>query len=253
MGLVFWVAVLVLQDGSVGGVVRLGHRPPPPLMHDQDQDPSLPKTILDNSLVLGRGNEIRDALVVVHGVPRRKLPSSLPVTVEIRNAQHEPRVVALLTGQPVRHVNRDSTTHNVHSLATLNREKNDGLHPPSGEATRTFERAELYIPVRCDIHEPWELSRIHVFDHPYFAVTDAQGRFDIQGVPPGTYTVEVHHEWCQPFQATVKVAEGQTARLDVDLATIGGPPPLRWKPYAAGGAAGVAALLAVLILLARRK
>jgi hypothetical protein len=49
------------------------------------------------------------------------------------------------------------------------------------------------VPVKCDIHK-WMRAYAGVMAHPYFAVTGADGSFDLRGVPPGDYTVAVWHE-----------------------------------------------------------
>jgi hypothetical protein len=57
----------------------------------------------------------------------------------------------------------------------------------------TFAREEVAIPVKCNIH-PWMRSYIAVFKHPYFAVTDKNGNFELKNLPPGTYTIKAWHE-----------------------------------------------------------
>jgi len=49
------------------------------------------------------------------------------------------------------------------------------------------------VPFRCDVHR-WMNSFVGVLDHPFFAVTGADGAFSLKGLPPGTYTVEAWHE-----------------------------------------------------------
>jgi hypothetical protein len=60
------------------------------------------------------------------------------------------------------------------------------------DATSRIREAGI-LKVVCDTHA-WMLAYIHVFDHPYFAVTDERGMFSIANVPPGTYTLKAWHE-----------------------------------------------------------
>ena len=57
----------------------------------------------------------------------------------------------------------------------------------------TFPQPEFASHILCNIH-PWMRSYLFVFNNPYFAVTSADGAFDLKNVPPGTYTVEAWQE-----------------------------------------------------------
>ena len=62
-------------------------------------------------------------------------------------------------------------------------------------------------------------ARVHVVDHPFFAVSDVQGRYEIAGLPPGTYTLEAVHEHrrIQPVEFTVVVEADTSQRKDVTV------------------------------------
>ena len=59
--------------------------------------------------------------------------------------------------------------------------------------THVFSTQEVMVPFRCDVHK-WMNAFVGVVDHPFFAVTGADGAFELKGLPPGTYTVEAWHE-----------------------------------------------------------
>jgi uncharacterized protein (DUF2141 family) len=59
--------------------------------------------------------------------------------------------------------------------------------------TRTFDKPEVLVPFRCDVHG-WMNAHAGVVAHPFFAVTKPDGSFEIKGLPPGTYTIEAVHE-----------------------------------------------------------
>lgn len=104
-----------------------------------------------------------------------------------------PNALAIQIGQRLRIRNSDPTFHNVHWKPRLNRTVNFGFTPApaSGERVVAFTHAEFFS-VRCDVH-PWMTSTIGVFEHPFFAVTDTDGRFQITGLPPGRYTLATYH------------------------------------------------------------
>ena len=60
------------------------------------------------------------------------------------------------------------------------------------DLTYTFAKPEMFITFKCDVH-PWMFAWVSVFDGPYYAITDKEGKFVIKNVPPGKYTLEANH------------------------------------------------------------
>ena len=76
--------------------------------------------------------------------------------------------------------------------------------------SHTFSTAEVMVPMKCDVHA-WMNAWIGVVNHPYFAVTGADGTFSLPGLPPGTYAVEAWHEAAGTQSGTVTVTARGTA------------------------------------------
>jgi hypothetical protein len=89
------------------------------------------------------------------------------------------------------------------------------------ELERKFDKAELAIPVKCDVH-PWMQSYLSVLPHPYFAVTGADGSFTIEGVPAGSHEVEAWHEILGTQSGQVTVEAGGAASLSLTFGAAGG-------------------------------
>ena len=84
-------------------------------------------------------------------------------------------------------------------------------------ATRVFESPEpMVVPVTDDIH-PWKRAFVGVMAHPFFSVTDSSGTFEINGVPPGDYTVEAWHEKLGILTQRVTILAGQTTNLQFEF------------------------------------
>ena len=69
------------------------------------------------------------------------------------------------------------------------------------------------MPVKCNIH-PWMRSYINVVEHPFFAVTGADGSFELKGLPPGTYTIEAVHERFKSQEISVTVGASESKKID---------------------------------------
>lgn len=65
--------------------------------------------------------------------------------------------------------------------------------------------------------DPWLRGYVFIFDHPYAAVTDKKGEFVLSNVPPGEYTLNIWHEGLGMQKKTVKVASGETVKLEVEV------------------------------------
>jgi hypothetical protein len=140
-------------------------------------------------------------------------PPAAPVILEQHGCIYQPHVVGLQVGQTLRVVNADQTTHNVHSLSELGNAFNIS-QPRGGEPFQfTMTSEELMLRVTCDVHA-WMNIYVGVVEHPYFAVTAADGTFDIDHVPAGHQRIEVWHERFGPLHAEVDVVAGQTAAMD---------------------------------------
>ena len=61
------------------------------------------------------------------------------------------------------------------------------------KTTHTFDKPEVMVPFKCDVHG-WMNAYVGVLEHPYFAVTDKDGKFSLKTLPAGTYTIEAWHE-----------------------------------------------------------
>ena len=79
-----------------------------------------------------------------------------------------------------------------------------------------FARAEVMVPVKCNVH-PWMKSYIGVLRHPFFAITGADGSFEIKGLPPGDYTIEAWHEKYGAMQQKVTVGAKETKQADFTI------------------------------------
>jgi plastocyanin len=169
-------------------------------------------------VVVGEGGGLANAFVYLKsGVQGDFPPPSEPVVLDQQGCQYVPHVIGIQVGQPLEIVNSDETLHNIHAMGKANKEFNIGQPVKGLKTQRTFDAVEVMVPFKCDVHK-WMNSYAGVLDHPFFAVSGADGSFTIDGVPPGSYTVEVWHEKLGTKEMNVTVAEGATADANFTLA-----------------------------------
>jgi hypothetical protein len=140
-------------------------------------------------------------------------PPTTPVTLDQKGCVYEPHVIGIQANQALSVTNSDPFTHNVHPLPKNNPEDNRSQTAGAAPAEFKFPRQEVMIAVKCNIH-PWMRSYIAVVNHPFFAVSGADGSFSIQGLPPGTYTIEAVHESLGNKEAQVTVGASETGEAN---------------------------------------
>jgi plastocyanin len=145
------------------------------------------------------------------GTLRFPVPSS-PVVLDQQGCRYAPHVFGIQVGQTLEILNSDPTLHNVHAMAASNREFNMGQPQQGIRHTHTFTRPEVLLPFKCDVHG-WMRAYAGVVDHPFHAVSAADGSFELSGLPPGTYTIEAVHETLGRRTQTVTVAERESTTI----------------------------------------
>jgi hypothetical protein len=127
--------------------------------------------------------------------PKLKDPKEKSVTIDQPCCAFVPHCLGMREGQELIVKNSAPVAHNVNY--TGNPRKNPGgnfLLPPNTKKVIDNLKADRFpLQVTCNIH-PWMNARVAVFDHPYFAVTDENGNFEIKDAPAGTYRLKVWHE-----------------------------------------------------------
>ena len=124
--------------------------------------------------------------------------------IDQKDCRYHPHVFGMRVGQPLEIMNSDPTLHNIHALPKGNAEFNNGQPIQGMKMTHTFDKPEVMVPFKCDVHG-WMNAYVGVMSHPYFAVTDKDGKFDLPNLPPGTYTIEAWHEKLGAQTASVTI------------------------------------------------
>jgi hypothetical protein len=115
-------------------------------------------------------------------------PPSTRVVLDAKNCRFVPHVLGVQVGQVLEVVNSDLTLHWVR-----NKQINFALAIPGLRFAHTFTSQEVMMDITDQAH-PWMSAYVGIVNHPFFAVSDKSGRFEIRGLPAGTYLLEAWHE-----------------------------------------------------------
>ena len=159
--------------------------------------------------------DLRRTVVYLETAPAAALESREPVRAQMdqRNETFLPHVLAIDVGTLVAFPNNDITYHNVFSLSKT-RKFDLGRYARGKSKSVRFERPGV-VRIFCDIHSHMS-AFVLVFSHPYYVKAEVDGRYRIDNVPPGTYTVAAWHEGEARETKTVTVPP-QGGDVDLDF------------------------------------
>jgi plastocyanin len=198
----------VAAPGAIRGRVEL--RQPP-----ADHEPR--PNVADLGMHISHGaTDRRRSVVYLDPGPRAAFDArdEPHARMDQRNETFMPHVLAILAGSTVDFPNNDRTYHNVFSLSKT-KTFDLGRYAAGRSKSVRFDKPGI-VRVFCEIHSHMS-AYILVFSHPYFAVTDDQGRYRIENVPPGTYTAIAWNEAMESQSRRITVADGGEADLDFSL------------------------------------
>jgi plastocyanin len=211
------------DTGAIAGQVFYQGPPRRPRMVNMSADAQCLKMhggqpVPSDEFVVGPNNELKWAFVYVEQVSGTYPAPSSPMVLDQEGCTYRPHVFGVMVGQPLEIRNSDPLLHNVHALPKRNKPFNFAQPVQGMTNTYQFDTPEYSPPItiKCDVH-PWMRTYCAVMPHPFFAVTNSQGQYKIQGLPPGTYTVKVWHEKLGTQTQTVTVQAGQTATVNFTL------------------------------------
>lgn len=178
--------------------------------------------IPDESVVASNGG-LANVFIYLAKAPKQvPPPSSEPVIFDQKSCIFLPHAVIVQTGQPLMILNADAALHNTHTFPKRNTDFNQGVQPNDRSGVKlVYARAESQpIQVKCDVH-PWMIAYHLPLDHPYAAVSAADGSFEIKNLPAGKHEFKVWHEKGGELQKslTVIIKPDAVTEQDISVAT----------------------------------
>jgi len=166
----------------------------------------------EEAVVNGNGT-LNWVLVYVKEAPGKFPVPAQAVTLDQRGCQYHPHVFGIMAGQDLKILNSDGTLHNIHALPKINAEFNIGQPFQKMETLKKFDKAEMPVRFKCDVHK-WMGAYCGVFTHPFYAATNDQGTYEIKNLPPGNYVIEAWQEKYGAQTQNVTVSGSETKTVD---------------------------------------
>ncbi len=179
--------------GSVSGKITYSGKAPSKKAIKVTQDVAVcgKHAIFDEGLIVGKGRGLVNAVVAIEGVAGAAV-SKKDLLLDQHECVFKPHVMATTRGSKLVVQNSDPILNTPH--AYMGRRTLFNVAQPFEGMKYSYKlKKSGVVRMACDVHD-WESAYVLVFDHPYFAVTGADGSFHIPDVPAGSYTVRVWHE-----------------------------------------------------------
>ena len=153
----------------------------------------------DESVVVGEGSALKNTIVYLMDISSGEgfaKDAKVKYQIDQKGCQFNPHVRLLPVGQRLTMLNPDKIMHNVHIFSKKNPAYNKS-QPGSRRRmpVKAVKKAEGPVAVKCDVHG-WMKAWIAYIPHPYFAVSDENGKYKLENVPPGAYKLGYWHEAC---------------------------------------------------------
>jgi cytochrome c oxidase subunit II len=216
LALVFSFAGSVcLFAGTISGKAAFDGTPGENPRIDMSADPvckSLnPAQVFTERIVVNSNGTLKNVFVYIkEGFGGISPIPATPAVLDQKACNYHPHVLGMQANQKLQILNSDATLHNVHAFSKNSPEFNLGMPLQGMKLEKTFSNPEIMVKMKCDVH-PWMTGYIGVLNHSFFSVTDEQGNFKIENVPPGEYTVEAWHETYGTKTAKMTVTDAETS------------------------------------------
>ena len=216
--------------GTIKGRVTLSGKLPGNAVIRMGKDPMCArinrgKQVVQEIVAATLKGELANVFVSLQGsFPVTQAPAA-PVTIDQQACIYLPRVVGMQVGQTLQVRNSDGLLHNVHSTSPVKENAFNIAQPLAGMVNQFRLKEEPgMLRLGCDVHS-WMTAYVAVVNHPYYAVSDRAGVFQIGDVPPGRYAIQAWHERYGVLKQMIEVRPRSVASLDFAYTGQENPPP----------------------------
>ncbi len=207
----------VANGGAIKGMVKFKGDPPERVVLEVNKDKKACAVgeKKSNDLVVGEGGGIQFAVVSLTNIAKGKAFPEGSAVLDQVGCEYLPYVVIVRKDAALEIKNSDGILHNIHTYSEKNKPVNRAQPKFKKKITEKFSETEM-IKVTCDVHG-WMKGWLAIVDHPYYAITDENGAFELADVPVGEYELKVWQEVLGETTQKVTVAAGGEVTATFEL------------------------------------
>jgi plastocyanin len=207
----------VSDGGTVSGTVKFTGTAPPREKLKVDKDLEVcgqGGAKLGETLLVSASGGLKNTVLTLEGVAQGKKFATKSVALDQKGCVYVPHLLVAPVGAQLTMANSDGVMHNVHAYSLKNTPFNESI-PASRKSVKSLAFSEV-VKMGCDVHK-WMGAWIVVVENPYYALTDENGAFTIDQVPPGKYLLRAWHESLGKIDKEVTVTASQTTTVDFQM------------------------------------
>jgi plastocyanin len=209
--------VTVSDGGGLAGTISVSGAIPKLPVRRINKDPQVcgSASRASEELIVSSDGGLKNAVVIVQGVTRGKAMPVLNAKVDQAKCEYVPHVQVMVANSDISIVNSDPVLHNIHFYQG-DTDLFNIAQPIKGQTNTHKIEKTGFVYAECDVHG-WMRGHVAVVDNPYYAITDERGKFTIEDLPAGSYSVKIWHEFLGEQTQPVTVASKADSSLNVDM------------------------------------
>lgn len=210
-------AVEVKNGGSIKGMVMFAGAtiPKDETLTISSDTKFCGKTLPAEKYLINSDRKVKNVVVYIEKIGKGKPVPDAPLVVDNLKCTFVPHISVGVKGKKIIVKNSDALFHNVHAYLKNRTVYNLGLSRKGASIIKRLRKTGI-MEVTCDAH-PWMRSYVYVLNHPYATVTNENGEFVIDDIPPGVYNIEAWHEALGEAKiADVKVETGKASKIKLE-------------------------------------
>ncbi len=174
------------------------------------------KSLPAEKYLISPDKKVKNAVVYITNIKGGKAVPKVDTVVSNTKCAFVPHVSVGFVESNFTTKNEDPMFHNIHTYINGKTVYNIGL-PNQGAVVSKPLRKTGIMEITCDAH-PWMHAYVYIFDHPYAAVSNDKGEFEIKDIPPGVYNVEAWHEALGTLKmGNIKVEGGKANKINPEF------------------------------------